>query len=99
MALTRTDHDDETTIQLSGALDGSSAPAFHQLADTLIAEGRHHITLDMSGLDQLDQPGVAAIMGLYKRTRQAGGDVRIAGIRDQPLAIFKLLRFDKVFDL
>ncbi|MDC0675797.1 STAS domain-containing protein [Nannocystis radixulma] len=99
MKLTRTDHDDETTIQLSGALDGNSAPAFHQLADTLIAEGRHHITLDMSGLDQIDSPGVAAIIGLHKRTREAGGDVRIAGIRDHPLAIFKLLRFDKVFDL
>lgn len=99
MKLTRTDHDDETTIQLSGTLDGNSAPAFHELADTLIAEGRHHITLDMSGLDEIDNSGVAAIIGLYKRTREAGGDVRIAGIRDQPLAIFKLLRFDKVFDL
>ncbi|MBZ5711048.1 STAS domain-containing protein [Nannocystis pusilla] len=83
MKLTRTDHDDETTIQVSGALDGNSAPAFHQLADTLM----------------IDSSGVAAIIGLYKRTREAGRDVRIAGIRDQPLAIFKLLRFDKASDL
>jgi anti-sigma B factor antagonist len=36
---------------------------------------------------------------LYKGVRGAGGNVRIFGARDQPLAIFKLLRMDKVFNL
>ena len=43
--------------------------------------------------------GVAAIVGLYKRVKTAGGTMRVVGIGDRPLAIFRLLRFDKIFDL
>ena len=43
--------------------------------------------------------GVAALVKLYKGVRGGGGAFKIAGARDQPLAIFKLLRMDKVFDL
>jgi anti-sigma B factor antagonist len=32
-----------------------------------------------------------------KRVRAYGGEVRISGLKDQPLAIFKLLQLDKVF--
>jgi hypothetical protein len=33
---------------------------------------------------------------LYKKTREYGGVVTVQGLRDQPLAIFKLLRMDRV---
>ncbi|WP_434418878.1 STAS domain-containing protein [Nannocystis pusilla] len=99
MAFTRSDNGDETTLFLAGQLDGTSVKDFEALADALVAEGRHQVVLDMSGLTTIESPGVAAVVGLYKRTRERGGDVRIVGIQGQPQAIFKLLRFDKVFDL
>ena len=47
----------------------------------------------------MDSSGVAALVKLYKSVRGAGGTVTIVGARDQPLAIFRLLRMDKVFNL
>ena len=44
----------------------------------------------------VDSSGVGALVSLYKRVRAQGGDVVITGLRDQPLAIFKLLRLDRV---
>ena len=44
----------------------------------------------------VDSSGVGAIVSLYKRVRGAGGEVVVAGLRDQPLAIFRLLRLDRV---
>jgi anti-sigma B factor antagonist len=32
-----------------------------------------------------------------KRVRSYGGEVRITGLKDQPLAIFKLLQLNRVF--
>jgi anti-sigma B factor antagonist len=55
--------------------------------------------VDLSMLDLIDSSGVAALVKLYKGVRGAGGEVAISGARDQPLAIFKLLRMDKVFNL
>jgi anti-sigma B factor antagonist len=99
MSFTRSDDGDATTVHMSGKLEVDTVQEFRALSDVLIAEGRRHFTLDMSGLDAIDSSGVAAVVSLYKHAREAGGDVRIEGIRDQPLAIFRLLRFDKVFDL
>jgi anti-sigma B factor antagonist len=40
---------------------------------------------------------VGVIVSLFKRVRANGGQVRIQGLRDQPRAIFRLLRLDRVF--
>ena len=44
----------------------------------------------------LDSSGVGALVSLYKRVRAQGGQVVMIGLRDQPLAIFRLLRLDRV---
>ena len=44
----------------------------------------------------LDSSGVGALVSLYKRVRARGGEVVVLGLRDQPLAIFRLLRLDRV---
>lgn len=97
--ITRVDSGDATTVLLTGKLDVLTAPEMAPLIDDLIAEKRHHVVVDLSGLELIDSSGVAAIVGLYKRIRHEGGDVKVSGARDQPLAIFKLLRMDKVFNL
>jgi anti-anti-sigma regulatory factor len=44
----------------------------------------------------VDSSGVGALVSLYKRARAQGGAVIVTGLRDQPLAIFRLLRLDRV---
>ena len=44
----------------------------------------------------VDSSGIGALVSLYKRVRAQGGNVVIKGVRDQPLAIFRLLRLDKL---
>lgn len=95
----RSDNGDETTIQISGKLDVLTAPEMAPIIEDLVTEQRRRVTVDLSNLELIDSSGVAVIVGLYKRVRAAGGEVKVTGARDQPLAIFKLLRMDKVFQL
>lgn len=95
----RSDNGDETTIQISGKLDVLTAPEMAPIIEDLVAEQRRLVIVDLSKLELIDSSGVAVIVGLYKRVRAAGGEVKVTGARDQPLAIFKLLRMDKVFNL
>jgi len=97
--ITRTDNGAETVIALEGSLKAETVKEMQDISVTLAREGRKSITLDCSGLDLIDSQGVAAIVGLNKRVRTAGGTLKVAGLRDQPRAIFKLLRFDRIFDL
>jgi anti-sigma B factor antagonist len=93
----RTDSGDETILRIEGTLDAATAPDLRGVVDAIVDEGRLAITLELSGLRLIDSSGVGVIVSLFKRVRANGGQVRIQGLRDQPRAIFRLLRLDRVF--
>lgn len=88
-----------TTLIVRGSLDINTAPALAEEIDKICAGKPSKVECDLSGLDLIDSSGVAALVKLYKGVRSGGGAIAIVGARDQPLAIFKLLRMDKVFNL
>ncbi len=89
----------ETMLAVRGSLDINTAPALAEEIDRIIASRPSKVVVDLRSLDLIDSSGVAALVKLYKGVRGTGGAVSITGARDQPLAIFKLLRMDKVFNL
>jgi anti-sigma B factor antagonist len=89
----------ETKLTIRGSLDINSAPALAEEVDKIIAGKPGKVLVDLASLDLIDSSGVAALVKLYKGVRSSGGAINISGARDQPLAIFKLLRMDKVFNL
>ena len=101
MALTfsTSEQDNQIVLSLVGQLDALSAPELMPTIDSVVAQKRSMIIVDLTGLDLIDSSGVAAIVALYKRCKGAGGKLQVTGARDQPLAIFKLLRMDKVFQM
>ena len=98
MKFKRTDRGDQTVLSIEGALDAVSAPDLRPTLDTLVNENRQQIIIDLSMLRLIDSSGVGAIVALYKRIHAKGGKVSVRGLKDQPLAIFKLLRLERVFD-
>ena len=97
--LSRTDQDEQTEIRIEGLLDAVTVADLRPSIDELVAARRQVIIVDLSGLRLIDSSGVGAIVSLYKRVRAHGGDVKVVGVRGQPLAIFRLLRLDRVFSL
>jgi anti-sigma B factor antagonist len=97
MNFNRTDSADLTVLRISGSLDALSTPELRPMIETLVAEKRAEITVDLSELRIIDSSGVGAIVSLYKRMRAVGSKVEVVGLKDQPLAIFRLLRLDRIF--
>jgi len=95
----RTDNGDDTVIRIEGVLDAVTAPEIRPLVDSLIRDQRMAVGVDLAALRLIDSSGVGVIVSLYKRAKVYGGVVKITGLRDQPLTIFKLLRLDKVFSV
>ncbi len=87
------------TLALSGSLDAITATEVRAVVDDFFTENKLTVTVDLAGLDLIDSSGVAVLVALYKRMRAVGGTVTVTGARDQPLAIFRLLRMDRVFSL
>jgi anti-sigma B factor antagonist len=97
MHFSRIDGDHVTVLRVEGELDANTAPDIRPALDQIVADRRRRVTVDLSGLRLIDSSGVGALVSLYKRVRAQGGSVRIEGVSDQPLAIFRLLRLDAVF--
>jgi anti-anti-sigma factor len=93
----RSDDGDRTVLRISGVLDATTVPNIRRAIDAIVAEERRFVTVELSGLRLIDSSGVGIVVSLYKRCRAFGGTVQISGLKDQPLAIFKLLRLDRVF--
>ena len=91
--------EDESTLSISGSLDAITAPQIRAVVDELVEGKRRKVVVDLAGLDLIDSSGVAVLVALYKRIRALGGTVTVTGARDQPLAIFRLLRMDRVFSI
>lgn len=89
----------ETRLIIRGSLDINNASTLAEEIDRIIAAKPEKVAVDLASLDLIDSSGVGALVKLYKGIRGTGGVVAISGARDQPLAIFKLLRMDKVFNL
>ncbi len=96
MTFSRTDKDEVTTVTIEGALDAVSTPDIRPLIEAIVAERRTKVVVDLSRLRLIDSSGVGAVVSLYKRVRADGGEVTVEGLRDQPLAIFKLLRLERI---
>lgn len=97
MNFNRTDDGAATVLRIFGSLDALSTPELRPTIEAIVAEKRSEVTVDLSDLRLIDSSGVGAIVSLYKRMRAVGSRVEVVGLRDQPLAIFKLLRLDRIF--
>jgi anti-sigma B factor antagonist len=84
------------TVSLRGVLDVLTVPEIRKDLDALVACMPKRVIVDFSELRLIDSCGLGAIASLYKRTRANRCDLTITGARDQPLALLKLLRFDRV---
>jgi len=83
-------------LSIEGELDAVTVSDLRAEIEKLLMRQIGRVEVDLSQLRMLDSSGVGALVSLYKRVRAQGGSVVIKGLRDQPLAIFRLLRLDRV---
>ena len=73
-----------------------NAPRLTAVVNQVIASGRSRIVVDLSGTEFIDSSGLGALVSSLKRARQAGGDLRIAGLAPQVQAVFELTNLNRV---
>jgi anti-anti-sigma factor len=83
-------------IRPARRLNMVSAPRLGAVVGELIAAGHVRIVIDLSGTEFIDSSGLGALVSCLKKTRQAGGDLRIAGPTQQAQTVFKLTNLDRI---
>ena len=99
MKCLRTDLENEVRLKIEGALDALTARDVRPVFDQVVVEKPRRVTVDLEALTLIDSSGVGAIVSLFKRVKADGGQVVVVHAQDQPLAVLKLLKLDRVFGL
>jgi anti-sigma B factor antagonist len=97
MKCTRTEVDGSVVLRIEGALDALTVRQIRPILDAVVADRPRRVTVDFEALTVIDSSGVGAIVSLFKRIKADGGDVVVVHAQEQPLAVLRLLRLDRVF--
>lgn len=85
--------------EVAGQLDQSGTAALAQVMEDALAAGARSLVLDLSGLTALDIAGLRGLNSALKRTRRAGGDLRLAAPSDPALESLQASRLDEIFKI
>lgn len=66
---------------LSGALDGTRAPALREQLLCLLRPAASRLVLDLSLVSHVDAVGLAVLVGTDRRARLLGGCLRLAAVK------------------
>jgi anti-sigma B factor antagonist len=92
-------------VSLKGRLDAAGASPLKEQIDSLFAQGRYRIVLDLSGLEALSSAGLRILADARKRARDRkitdleGGDIRIANPSMYIREILDLTGFTTMFEI
>jgi anti-sigma B factor antagonist len=90
------DTEAQPALRLEGTFDALSAPATRPALEAVVNDKRSFVSIDLSGLRLIDSAGAGELVSLYKRVHAQGRRVSMRGLKGQPLAIFQLLRLDRL---
>jgi anti-sigma B factor antagonist len=85
-----------TTLRIEGELDAVTVVDLRPVITRIADEQPTRVLVDLSRLRLIDSSGVGALVAMFKAVRAYGGDLGVLGVRDQPLAILRLLHLDRV---
>jgi anti-sigma B factor antagonist len=88
--------DGVTVMTCTGRLNMVAAPTLRSNVRNAVADGNPRVVVDLAGTSFIDSSGLGALISGLKETRQAGGDLRIAGAGQQVLTVLRLTNLDKV---
>lgn len=87
-----------TVLKLEGKLNMVSAPHLRQEVHSAVTAGNTKVVIDLTAVDFIDSSGLGALINGLKSTRQAGGDLRIAGPTEQVRLVLELTNMDRVLN-
>jgi anti-sigma B factor antagonist len=86
-------------VRIAGEVDVATAPRLREQLVRLITDGQHRIVLDLDEVDLLDSTGLGVIVGVLKRARTVGGDLRLVCNRPAIRKVFEITALDRTMPL
>lgn len=83
-------------IDVSGFLDAHTSSQLEKTLSSLVEGGNYNLILDLNGLAYMNSASLGLLMGITKRVRLKGGDLRLMNLSEKINKIVSVLGFSKI---
>ena len=88
---------EETTIELEGRLDTTTAPALDKTINGDI-DGTKNLVLDIKGLEYISSAGLRVLLGAQKKMQKVGS-MKVRNVRDEVMEVFEMTGFADILTI
>jgi anti-sigma B factor antagonist len=88
-----------TVVRVGGELDIATGPRLREQLLAVMGERGPQVVLDLSGVAFLDSTGLGVLVGVLKRARTLGGDLRLAGAQASVRRVFEITALDRTLPI
>ncbi len=99
MSFTLHRSDAQLVVDIDEQLVVSNRQEFKSAILAEVESGARLVVVDFSRSAYIDSSGLGALVSLGKRIREAGGELRLAGLNEDLRTLFELTRLDALFPL
>ena len=78
---------------------GGDCQRISQEVDQLVVKKQSLVIFDFSQVDYLDSAGIGTLVSCLTKLRNAGGDLRLAGLKPMVAGVFKLTKIDTIIGI
>ncbi|MFD3733716.1 STAS domain-containing protein [Streptomyces sp. NPDC058632] len=86
-------------LEITGALDYTTALELRQVVDRLTLAGGQLLVMDLAGLEFCDSSGITALLVARNRATEQSGDIALAAVPANTARILRISGLDRVFTL
>jgi anti-sigma B factor antagonist len=85
-----------TIIRVDGVIDTMTAHELEKVTNSLLAQKRYKIVVDLGGVDYISSAGWGIFISNIREIRLNNGDIKLARMIPNVYEIFELLEFDSI---
>lgn len=86
-------------VTLSGDIYVDQADELLDVFNSIIEKKPAEVTIDLAALKSITSSGIGKIVLLYKGLKSHNGRVRITGVNDTIMQIFKIVKLDRLVEI
>ena len=86
-------------VGVDGQLIVSNRHELKQKVLDAVEGGSRKVLIDFSNTGYIDSSGLGALVSLAKKLREAGGELRLAGLNEDLRTLFELTKLDTLFQI
>jgi anti-sigma B factor antagonist len=86
-------------VRVKGDIYIDQADELLETFNNIIEKGPEEVLLDLQGLKSITSSGIGKIVLLYKELQKKKGVLKIEGVNDTIMEIFKIVKLDKLVEI